>query len=225
MTKSNLLCLAAGFVGGLAVGTIINYIYNKKKENTFEDDFDEEFLDDRYVRHIDEFDDEGVEINPPLTREDGVLTREAREAIKEKLVANYEGTSRYAQMYKDAVSEHPVDSDEDEDIETPEEIADAEHKANFNKPPELISAEEFSNLPAYIETAALYFYFYDSVLVDEEDDEIDDPGVLVGDVLDSSGFSEDNTEDIIFVMNYQLDKAFEIHKVMGSWMSEPISDE
>ena len=197
---------------GAAAGIIFTSLYWKKKM----DDILAEEFDDRYARCVGP-DESGVEVNP--TREDGVLSSEQRDEIREKLVRNFEQTSSYATMYS-AETEHPVDSDEDEiddsNVESDVERANAEHRENFNKPPKIISAEEFSNLPPYIETGALYFYHYDNVLVDDEDDEIDDPGVLIGECLDKYGF-RDSDEEMIFVMNYQIDKAFEIHRVMGSW--------
>lgn len=200
---------------GAAAGIIFTSLYWKKK---MDDILAEEFDDDRYARCVGP-DESGVEVNP--TREDGPLSSEQRDEIREKLVRNFEQTSSYATMYS-AETEHPVDSDEDEiddsNVESDVERANAEHRENFNKPPKIISAEEFSNLPPYIETGALYFYHYDNVLVDDEDDEVDED-MLVGDCLDKFDFRNNKEEEIIFVMNYQMDKAFEIHRVMGSWNS------
>lgn len=205
-TIVNSLC----FGTGVAAGIIFTSIYWKKKM----DKILAEELD--YIRpNSDEFSEPGVEVNPP--RADGPLSEEDRNEIREKLVRNFEQTSSYATMYKDAAEEeHPVDSDEDDDVEDELDRINEEHRENFNKPPKIISAEEFSNLPPQFETDALYFYHYDDVLVDDEDDEIDDPGVLIGDCLDKYGF-RDSDEEIIFVINYRIDKAFEIHRVMGSW--------
>lgn len=177
---------------------------------------DSEDFDSDYIRgYEDEFSEPGVEVNP---RENGPLSQEERDEIRNKLLDNYEKTSSYATMYKGdcepAEKEHPVDDDEEEEAYEIER-ANAEHKENFNKPPKIISAEEFTNLPAYVETGALYFYHYDDVLVDDDDEEVDE-GMLVGDCLDKFGF-RDSDEEMIFVMNYQIDKAFEIHRVMGAW--------
>ena len=209
----NSLCFGVG----LAAGVIFTSLYWKKKMDMILAEDELYYNRDSYP---DDFDESGVEVNP--IREDGPLSSEQRNEIREKLVRNFEQTSNYANMYS-AETEHPVDSDEDEEIddsnvETEEERANAEHKENFNKPPKIISAEEFTNLPAYVETGALYFYHYDNVLVDDEDDEVDE-GMLVGDCLDKFGFRDSEQEEIIFVMNYQIDKAFEIHRVMGSWNS------
>lgn len=209
----NSLCFGVG----LAAGVIFTSLYWKKKMDMIL--ADSEDLDSDYIRgYENEFSEPGVEVNP---REEGPLSQEERDEIRNKLINNYEKTSSYATMYKDesqaAEEEHPVDDDEDEEAYEIER-ANAEHKENFNKPPKIISAEEFSNLPAYVETGALYFYHYDNVLVDDDEEEVDE-GMLVGDCLDRFDFRNSKEEEIIFVMNYQIDKAFEIHRVMGSWNS------
>lgn len=200
---------------GAAAGIIFTSIYWKKKMDKILAETEE--FDDEYVRDDDFEEDSDVEINP---REKGPLSKEERDKIKEKLIHNYEKTTSYANMYKGdcepAEEEHPVDSDEDENVEDEVDRINREHIENRGKPPKIISAEEFSNLPANIETDTLYFYHYDNVLVDENEDEIDE-GMLVGDCLDKFGFRESDQEEIIFVMNYQIDKAFEIHRVMGAW--------
>lgn len=196
---------------GLAIGIGGTTLYWKRKMDEI---LSEEEFDDEFIRGDDEFSEPGVEVNP---REKGPLSQEERDEIKEKLLHNYEKTSSYANMYKEdkqAEEEHPVDSDED-DVEDEVDRINREHIENRNKPPKIISADEYSNLPPQIETDTLYFYHYDNVLVDEEEDEVDE-GMLVGSCLDKYGF-RDSEEEIIFVMNYEIDKAFEIHRVMGAW--------
>lgn len=103
-----------------------------------------------------------------------------------------------------------------EDNKTPEEEAFDEHQKNRNKPPRIISAEAYSNLPAYIENEVLYFYKYDEMLVDENDEPVEEPERLVGDALTKYSFV-DNDESIIFVMNYSIDTCYEVQKVDSSW--------
>lgn len=99
---------------------------------------------------------------------------------------------------------------------SPEEEAFDEHRKNMNKPPKIISAEAYSNLPAYIEQEVLYFYAYDEVLCDENEEEIDEPAILIGDALTKYDFV-DSDERILFVMNYATDTCYEIQKVDASW--------
>lgn len=99
---------------------------------------------------------------------------------------------------------------------TPEEDVTNEHQKNMNKPPKIISAEAYSNLPPHIEQETLYLYAYDETLTDENDEPIDEPSVLVGDSLTKYNFI-DSDEPVIFVMNYALDTCYEIQKIEASW--------
>lgn len=106
--------------------------------------------------------------------------------------------------------------EKDVDDTIPEEEAFDEHRKNMNKPPKIISAEAYSNLPAYIEQEVLYFYAYDEVLCDENEEEIVEPEILVGNALTKYDFV-DSDERILFVMNYATDTCYEIQKVDASW--------
>lgn len=110
----------------------------------------------------------------------------------------------------------PDFEDDRVDDTSPEEEAFDEHRKNMNKPPKIISAEAYSNLPAYIEQEVLYFYAYDEVLCDENEEEIEEPAILIGDALTKYDFV-DSDERILFVMNYATDTCYEIQKVDASW--------
>lgn len=99
---------------------------------------------------------------------------------------------------------------------SPEEQAFDEHQKNKNKPPKIISADAYSNLPAHIENEVLYFYAYDEQLCDDNEEPVENPEYLIGDALTKFGFV-DSDERIIFVMNYTLDTCYEIQKVDASW--------
>lgn len=104
----------------------------------------------------------------------------------------------------------------EESDSTFEEQAFEDHQKNKNKPPKIISAEAYSNLPAHIDQQVLYFYVYDEVLCDENEEMIDEPGLIVGDALTKYDFA-DSDERCIFVMNYSTDTCYEIQKVDASW--------
>lgn len=101
-------------------------------------------------------------------------------------------------------------------METENEEAFDEHRKNLNKPPKIISYETYENLPAYIDHEILYFYAYDEMLCDDNEEPIEEPERLIGDALTKYGFI-DNEERIIFVMNYAMDTCYEIQKVDASW--------
>lgn len=234
------------FVGGLIVGGAVGVLstkrhFQEKYQKQYETDHmaleDYYHRTDEYVRRPDqneeEFEDDGI--NPPNetdSRPSGRMTAEERANIREKLYKNWEGTTNYAGMYRTknghteqqlAEGEHPLDQGEEweEDVEDDseyglEEEAFDEYQKNINKPPRIISADAYAELPAHIEKDVLYFYAYDEVLCDYEEEAIEDPGRLVGDALTKYGFI-DSDERIIFVMNYAMDVCYEIQKINQSW--------
>ncbi len=116
--------------------------------------------------------------------------------------------------------EHVYDNDSCSDfklgVETPEEEAFEEHQKNKNRPPKIISAEAYGELPAHIDKEVLYFFAQDEMLTDDNEEPVEEPERLVGDSLTRYGFNESN-EMIIFVMNYNLDTCYEIQKLDSSW--------
>ena len=101
-------------------------------------------------------------------------------------------------------------------IHTPDEEAFDEHQKNKNKPPKIISAEAYENLPGHIETVTLYFYAFDEMLTDENEEPVEEPERLIGDALTKYGFA-DGPERLIFVMNYAQDVCYEVQKLDASW--------
>lgn len=131
--------------------------------------------------------------------------------------SKYAPVNRYCLEYECGVEEvNTCSAWENGTIDSPEEMAFDEHQKNKDRPPKIISDEAFSELDAHIETEVLYFYAYDEMLCDENEEPIEEPERLVGDCLDKYGF-RDNNERLIFVMNYSLDTAYEIQKVDASW--------
>ena len=204
---TNTLKYALFFIGGLALGGAGGYVSAKMiLEKKYGDMADQQINDmkEYYERRV-EYDtksndilvDEAVINDPEETDQD----------IKEKLLSNYEKTTNYASIYGTIHNEVE---------ETPEETANREHQENKNKPPRVISLEEYENLPPYITRETLYFYHYDEIITDDNEEEIVAPEMLIGDALESVNF-QDSDEQIIFVMNYATDTAYEIQRVMGGF--------
>lgn len=239
---TNTLKYALLFLGGLALGGAGGYVsakmvlekhYNQKFEDAVSD-MEEYFqTKDEYSRSDQVFDDD-AEVNPSpenLDRSQGVLSEDARAEIKEKLMKNYETTSErasaYANAYKDA---HPEsleggddissellregDDESDEDMD-PALKATLEHQEHKNDPPRIITSDEFDALPPHIDTQTLYFYHDDETVIDDNDDIIEDPALLVGNTL--SDFIDDINNPMMFVYNPALDTAYEIQRVEGAY--------
>lgn len=239
MTNRDVAIFVGGAIAGAIGGVLGTMGYFKKKyEKIALDQITEieEYYSDKISKNYIREDD--AEINPVddgdvsnTGRENGVLSEEERSAIKEKLLDNYARTSNNATNYsqisterfiaKREEAENEAPDDEDEPVTmTPEEIADDEHKKNFNKPPRILSLDEYSNLPSYIDTQTLYYYFDNMVVTDDNDEVVDDYERLVGDCLDKGDFINSQDEMMLFVMNYQLDTAYEIQKVMAAYTDE-----
>lgn len=207
------------FLGGAAIGALSSYVicgryYNKKYDEHIKMMEDYYKVKDEYVRT--ESQDEEI------PRENGVMTSEERQVIKEKLREEGLENVPYHQMYRQkngyteqklAEGEHPEEDDEsdDEDIVTPEEDAFDDHMRNRNRPPKIISYDAVLELPSYYDHETLLFMAYTEELCDENGEPIEDPGLLVGNCLEKFGFV-DNDEELIFVLNYALDTVYEIQK-------------
>lgn len=91
-----------------------------------------------------------------------------------------------------------------------------ERAANRSKPPKIISEADFWNKYPQYDAQTLMYYTEDDVLATEEDEEIFDVGMTIGDALERYGFM-DNDESEIFVVNHRIGCRFQIQKVWGSY--------
>lgn len=223
MTVNKPIIFAAGLIVGAGSGVLATWQYFKQKYQKMADDVINDALD--YLQES-----EGYRTDTSLPEDDAevnpvALTDEERKA---RLLENERVTTNYASMYKNKQEADPnikMDFREaditDDDEETPEEQANREHQENRNKPPRIISIEEYENLPAYVERETLYYYHYDSIVADDNEEEVIEPERLIGDALDKYGF-RDSDESIIFVFNPSIDTAYEIQRVMGAWTDQNV---
>lgn len=231
MTNRDIIIFGSGLIVGAGSGILATMHYFKKKYSDIADQQITEMEEyyqktDEYSRNNLGYDD--AEINPVEDRSQGVLSESAREEIKEKLLKNHIETTNYAAIYKSKEDngttervnpEVKMEEDFDYELEDdPEgelneaEIATINHQRNKDKPPKIISVDEYENLPPEIDTQTLYFYDLDETLVDDNDEEIEDPSRLIGDALTKYDFI-DSDEKTIFVFNPALDTAYEIQRV------------
>ncbi len=221
------------FVGGLLIGAaggvLSTMTYFKNKYDKIADQQIREMEEyyhnrDSYARPSgDDLVEDNAEVNPVSEdRSKGVLSQEAREQIKEKLMRNHEITTNYAKIYEEKhpdLYDEPANNahEEEEEKDLIDEVNEEHQKHKFD-PPRIITEEEYSALPPHIDTQVLYFYHYDETLVDDEDDVIEDPAVLIGSALNDSGFI-DSDDTMLFVYHPGLDTAYEIQRVDGAWYS------
>jgi hypothetical protein len=132
-------------------------------------------------------------------------------------VQDTDNTDGFDQEIADDLDRNDSEKDEYEsvsDVISKEYFDD--HQANKDRSPRVISAETVADLPDYYESRDLYFYANDETLTDENDEEIDDPEMIIGDCLDKYGFRE-NDEELMYVQNFSFGKVYEVHKKFDSY--------
>lgn len=224
--NKTVICSLLSFVLGAGAGVLASRKYFQKKS-------DEEVkeIKDWYQSKLDDLEcdifqglsdehcgisEEGEEINPEKPESD-------MKEIQEKLQKNHEITINYAEMYRQKAMNDPDIEEEGEEEDQNDEYENSEserwneeHSRNRGRAPRIISYEEAGNLAAYISSETLYYYAYSDSVVTEENEEIDEPGLLLGDCLEKFDFIHSD-ERIIFVMNYDTDTCYEVQKIMAEW--------
>lgn len=247
MKKDNLLFLIGGIAIGAVAGVFGSKEYWKKK---FQDEADKEIDDLReyygikssYQRSEIGKNYDNLSENAENGRENGVLSPEKRQEIKEKLDKNHAETTNYARIYSDKRKERAnLDSQNDEktdgfdqeiaddldknEEENGQELSDDDmeakaiyddHQANKDRKPRVISAETLNDLPEYYETRDLYYYSYDETITDENNEEVEVPELLLGDCMEKYDFVN-NDEEVMYVQNFSFGKVFIIHKLFSSF--------
>lgn len=82
----------------------------------------------------------------------------------------------------------------------------------INKSPYIITYDEFNNECEHYDKLSIYFYARDKILADEDDTQIDDPELIVGELALSS-FGKEEDPDIVHVRNEKLQIDYEIIKL------------
>lgn len=239
MTSNKLIFVFSGagaLVGGVA-GFLTAY---KTLEKEYLDRLDERAKEledyycslEQYDREVDNYLNGQEPESKVKGREDGVLSKDQRNDIRDKLLRNERETTDYARMYVPkknvesvkgldiedlAESEHPEDDESEEEEDPDMERAFEEHRSNIGRQPRIISAEAAGELgPEWDEKALLYYYYY-GILTTEDGDIIDDEALLVGDTLDKYGFGKNDDEMIIYVQNFAHDTVYEVQKVLSAF--------
>lgn len=223
----NVICLVSGLAAGGGLGVLCTKKYYQKKYSDFAEkqirEMEEAYgLTDPYARPkvsvLEEFGD--TEVNPDHTntgRENGPLSSEERTEMRKKQAGEHVRTD-YKSMYEGlpdlAEEEHP---EEEDDFDPLPNSATQNHMDNADRPPRLISVEDAGELPSYIDHQLLFYYTYDDSIADEDGNVEENPELLLGDCLTKYGFvDDDNEEERIFVMNYELDTCYEVQKLYAS---------
>lgn len=203
----NALYFVGGLIIGAAAGLFTGKYYFEKK---YEDIADKKISDmEEYYGRTDEYARRSDDISEDQ-EEDVTEERPRRGSKKEKI--------DYTQYFNKGQEERV----NEEDIIRNEEL---EKIRKSGKPPKIVSYEDSCDLPEEYEHETLIFYYYDNTLTDEDDNIIDDPEELLGNSLTKYGFMDTETEDVIYVVNYQFEKVYEIQKMYENYTLDKIITE
>lgn len=231
MNSKIVISLLSGLVIGGIGGFFAGRWFEKRKRIGHDDDDQNETtktyeeLIDPYVRiEHDDDDQNGQERDREQLREDLKRMRKEESNITDYHNMYHEhGDTAFETIL--AESEHPEEGEDSEDDEITDKIgkleqeAFDEHQKNMNRPPEIISADDAANLPAYYISTLLYYYTEDDVVVEDGingETVVDCPELLIGDALTQYDFV-DSDENILFVLNYTQDTCYEIQKIRDQY--------
>lgn len=241
---NNYAVFGAGLVTGLLAGFTVGYFVQKKQHDKELDAVSKSYHDifEQQRKRIEEADAElgkGKVVTSPESilrplegsRSDSKVYKHNYTAYSENgvvedptMVIQHTSSIKEPEIpLEDYVgSLHPMDSDEDEELEKEEELyneglrASLEHEARRTMQPRIIKEDDYGN-DGTLEQESLFYYQGDDTLVTEDDEEIHDIPLVVGDCLDKFGF-RDNDEKRICVRNYKLGKDYEVIKVDGPYI-------
>ena len=115
-----------------------------------------------------------------------------------------EGYINYSRTYAP-----PDEEDDDDDVE--EGIRKEEYKAKDVEKAFEISGEEFGDIPSFEEESLLLYK--DGILATEDDKIFEDRESTFGDILESSGFTYDDSIPTIYIRCAKISTDFEITKI------------
>lgn len=206
---SNVLKNLFIFAGGLAIGAFsANYILKEKYELLIQEEA--ESIKEVYGRVYDkekkvEKQKEDIDENKDYKnykKDEFTTPKEIDSEQKSKDQISYNKIVTTQEYSEDEIpflpeTDNPLeDSYHDDEIE--EEDADAlgEYYTNQRenaKEPYTITEDEFSNTYIHYDKLTLFYYSFDDVLIDEDEDILDDPEAVVGDGLSRIGEVEPDT--------------------------------
>lgn len=200
---------------------INNYIHDYELSHEVENE-GAKAIDLRIEGEIDD-DEEYVEsrVNPTSKVRDIRRARNTDKDVDYTKFCDYKDKSPQEIL---AESEHPMDDDEEEDGSITTDMDDEEEEAyrqakraseeqelyiQNDTEPWVISEEDFDAADNQYEKVGLYYYLVDDVICDDDGSLIENWGLLVGDLLEDSGWIDEcadnpSSADKIFIRNPKL---------------------
>lgn len=167
-----------------------------------------------------------VEVNKAEVKTD-IITPVSTDDVKKfkeesKSKVNYSAAYENSEVETKATSIFDLMKDveevDDDEIDEDDPTIDFHSRADLHSDPFVISADAAGDIPDNYESETLFYYVPNDVLVDEYDEEIDEPGKCVGNLLTESGFKDkDNLSRHLYIQNPRLNVIYDIQKVLKPW--------
>lgn len=229
------------FMSGAAVGATGMYL-GVKKYFELKADLEIESVKDAYLYRLREIDDNKSSIDGSLEGPNEIELKETINRLNNK--PDLTDYTKYfkekgetadldlKEVIRDAKDdidpadlEHPGEDEPYSDEEDRDETLNyIDHELNGasrdaiaeDKAPYEIEPSDYELTCSNYEKQSLIYYQFDEILADEDENEVLDVGRLVGDILESSGFSDDD-RDALYVRNDKIMVDFEITKLYESF--------
>lgn len=205
--KTWFLCLATAAVSGM-IGYFLGVKTGEKKAEILKEKLDEYYdVSDEYRRTEKKEDEEAEDSGLVQNEEMGFRNGEKRERKKVE-------KTDYAGIYQ--VKNKPEEGASKMVEQTLEQQANEEHERDFDKEPEEIGTDALGEIPKWVDRQTFFYFAYDGIITNEDHEEVDDPEILFGTVIEDSGFN-DNAEEMIFIRNYQTDCLYTLQKQFAAF--------
>jgi len=226
----NIGYLIGGLVVGGGVGSITAWLITKKKYEKIMDNKIQEMSDE--VAKVDPFapkpkkKSEEIKIDDAAKVENKAVSYDDISDLVRTSKSETKTRTDYTKAYDDSNDVVPAKQTDmfdilkeakEVDLDDEDETEVTFHsKEDLHAEPYVISENEAGNIPDEYESETLFYYVPNDALVDEYDDEIDEPGKLVGQTLETSRFKE-NKDRHLYVRNPRLSVIYDVQKVFHEW--------
>ena len=200
MNLKNVLFFSAGLLTGVAGGIMATKKYFENKYSEIAEKQISEMED--YYQRIDEYSripEEDGEVNP--TNNESSFEKNLMKSEKRDTSKDVDYASIYNKKNGIEMSEEEVEDNETE-VVMKETLDDRIH---------VIDGDELGDLPNHFENETLFLNMITRTLYDEDNNEIENPELLIGDLLTDADFLEAEDE-IAYIANHKLDICYEVVK-------------
>lgn len=223
MTGREMIFGVVGLLLGAGAGVLsTRKYYQKKCVDEINKELENKYWADEKKQYSDMVDGYSSDKNDDKPSVSKVSYKEYYDEKKAANGTDYQGMYRAKKLAEDAAN---AESEDDKPIDNGDEsYEEYDHAKNKNRPPMRIRPEDVGDVDNYYDHVELFYYTYDDILTDEDENVIEDRLRIVGDCLDKYGFNDDD-DDTMFVQNFELSTVYEIAKVDAAFQDQQYEED